>query len=772
MQKQTNIFQGRQSFLIRLTTIVSALVIGMFWYYAVITSASANNSPSSVYDGISPPGPVMNPSPVPCTNGEEALLIQDNVPWFAPLNQDPLGANVTELKAQNKKFCIINSGEIGIANLNQFPEIIISAAQIQSFYDNLFPGNVVHPALVGYVQNGGILSANLTDNASGPGAGGNWDDRTFIGGLTHTNDFTQNNNIVFSSHPIITGQFGGVNGGQVVDITSFQDLDDWNFASHGFFTNLPSNTRTILRDVFNRPVLIEYSFGNGIVIASQITNEWRYAGDFGSLLQNKKLLSNEIGYQGSLVSRCTPIDPNALANTKLMLAGNRFVALKDSPLAGLENEFIQQGCKHHVDPRLLVAIAAHESSLGLGFELLHVNPPSQATTTDNGLFNDGLGRQWQWKAGTKFCGKFNPFGLLHGITSTIRDCVDVNKILFDGRAPLKFDNYSKAINYLAGLLVADWLYFDGNERCDGSKTTVAGIADNQGAGCGYTGPGEETSWIAGVSGFLSTLIGSPNDVRNPAGFIQPRPERTLTSADFLLISDPIDILITDPQGRRIGFDIVSQQIINDIPDATFSGRGTNPTRISISAPLDGEYGVFLSAETDTPYLLQLFTQNASGTFPRVKTAGDIAAGEKINIQLQYDFERGSSLPLLLEIKPETLNPISKGIFTAFLIIPTGLDIQVKEISASTIRLEGIVPINVKAAGNKKLIAKFDREDFSDIFIGKKETILNLTGTLKNGVSISAIDTVKLLNKRATPLSLLLASLSSVLSELLSLLESL
>jgi len=27
-----------------------------------------------------------------------------------------------------------------------------------------------------------------------------------------------------------------------------------------------------------------------------MTIEWRYAGDFGGLLQNKKLLANELGY--------------------------------------------------------------------------------------------------------------------------------------------------------------------------------------------------------------------------------------------------------------------------------------------------------------------------------------------------------------------------------------------------------------------------------------------------------------------------------------------
>ncbi|MDP4010474.1 MAG: hypothetical protein Q8P37_01275, partial [Candidatus Spechtbacteria bacterium] len=289
-------------FLVAIAIMTIFLILGVLFSLGDVSKvlADENNLASSVYDGVSPEGPIMNPSPIPCTGGEDAALIQDNVPWFAPTDQDPLGANITELKAQNIDFCVINSSEVGTVNLSQFPEIIISAAQVQSFYNNIFTGGTAHSALTNYVQNGGILSANLTDNASGPGAGGNWDGRTFIGGLTHVHNSLNDNAISAPNHPIITGQFGGTNGGLVVDTGQFQDLDGWNSSSHGFFTNLPPNTTNIIVDSLNRPIMIEYSFGSGKVIASQVTNEWRYVGNFGGLPQNKKLLANEIGYQRSL----------------------------------------------------------------------------------------------------------------------------------------------------------------------------------------------------------------------------------------------------------------------------------------------------------------------------------------------------------------------------------------------------------------------------------------------------------------------------------------
>jgi hypothetical protein len=257
----------------------------------------------SAYTG-GPAGPVQNQSPIPCKGGEKVLLIQDNVPWFAAAGQDPLGANVTELKAQKKNFCIANSKDVGTTNLAQFREILISAAQNQAFYNNLFPGGVIHPAITAYVQNGGILSANLTDVASGPGAGGTWAGDFFVGGVQHVIAFSNFNDIADPTHPVITDLLPCPSGNcaPIVDGPgAFDDFDGWGFDSHGFFTTLPLGTTVIIKDqVTATPVMVEYFFGSGVVIATLTTTEWRYVGDFGALPQNKKLLANEIAYQDFL----------------------------------------------------------------------------------------------------------------------------------------------------------------------------------------------------------------------------------------------------------------------------------------------------------------------------------------------------------------------------------------------------------------------------------------------------------------------------------------
>jgi len=260
-----------------------------------------------------------------CVGGETALLIQDVVPWAAAAGQDPLGAVVTELKAQGKDFCIASSADIaaGAIALSQFSEILISSAQTQEFYDNLFPDGIIHPDITGYVENGGILSANLADCAAGPSDFGAWatdpcgvsesTSYALVGGVRHVTFYDQSNDIADSLHLVITSfelPCPSGNCGEIFDDEgSHDDLDGWTYDSHGYFTNLPPDSTTILRNSEGQPVFVEYPFGSGVVIASLTTTEWRYVGGFPELglPQEKKLLANELAYQNYLAS--LPQDP-------------------------------------------------------------------------------------------------------------------------------------------------------------------------------------------------------------------------------------------------------------------------------------------------------------------------------------------------------------------------------------------------------------------------------------------------------------------------------
>jgi hypothetical protein len=60
------------------------------------------------------------------------------------------------------------------------------------------------------------------------------------------------------------------------------------------------------------------------------------------------------------------------------------------------------------------------------------------------------------------------------------------------------------------------------------------------------------------------------------------------------VESPVNLLVVDPQGNRVGFDYISGEIVNEIPGALYNGLGTEPQLISISEPLNGDYTILLS----------------------------------------------------------------------------------------------------------------------------------------------------------------------------------
>lgn len=298
---------------------------------AALGSGPAAAQGGSVYEYGVPPGYVGVPPSFACTATETVLLIQNNVPWFAPAGDDPLGANVTELLAQGKNFCVATAPDAvakSAAELSQFAEILISAAQTQEFYDTLFPGGTILVNLSDYVNAGGFLKANLADHASGPGAGGNWDGDTFVGGVEHVFVATEdNNNIADASDRIVSDALPcpSANCGALVDTADFIDLDGWGLSSHGFFTDTPAGTTVILVDSSSRPVSIRYPFGSGLVHANLNTGEFRYVGGFDDSIVpiNKKLLANEIADQAG-----DALVVEAPAGTAAVLSGAGFVTVQ------------------------------------------------------------------------------------------------------------------------------------------------------------------------------------------------------------------------------------------------------------------------------------------------------------------------------------------------------------------------------------------------------------------------------------------------------------
>lgn len=97
----------------------------------------------------------------------------------------------------------------------------------------------------------------------------------------------------------------------------------------------------------------------------------------------------------------------------------------------------------------------------------------------------------------------------------------------------------------------------------------------------------------------------------------------------------------------------------------------------------------------------------------------------------------------VELKPETLNLASHGVFTAFITLPEGYDVA--DIDASTVQCEGASAVRGMIAGNT-FIAKFNREDLVDVSAGDEVT-LTVTGTLIDGTHrFEGSDTIRVVNE--------------------------
>ena len=76
---------------------------------------------------------------------------------------------------------------------------------------------------------------------------------------------------------------------------------------------------------------------------------------------------------------------------------------------------------------------------------------------------------------------------------------------------------------------------------------------------------------------------------------------------------PVKMLITDPDGLRIGYDPSSNQTINEIPYATYyPGNETRPEIIMIPYKKNGNYTVKIFGTQDGEYNLTCISLNQTG----------------------------------------------------------------------------------------------------------------------------------------------------------------
>jgi hypothetical protein len=133
---------------------------------------------------------------------------------------------------------------------------------------------------------------------------------------------------------------------------------------------------------------------------------------------------------------------------------------------------------------------------------------------------------------------------------------------------------------------------------------------------------------------------------------------------------PVSIFVTDPSGRRIGFDPAAGAALNEIgPDAHYNGFG-EPQIITINGLDPGDYKLRAKATGNGPFTLELTTFNEEGEEISSHTRSDIAT---VGIDIQpITITQFQGVPI--EIKPgefpNSINPRDRGRI-AVAIVSTG-----------------------------------------------------------------------------------------------------
>jgi len=97
----------------------------------------------------------------------------------------------------------------------------------------------------------------------------------------------------------------------------------------------------------------------------------------------------------------------------------------------------------------------------------------------------------------------------------------------------------------------------------------------------------------------------------------------------------------------------------------------------------------------------------------------------------------------IDIKPETLNLKSKGVFTAFIELPECYCEE--DVDIGTVECEGASALRVVMADDGRLIVKFDRKDLVGVSPGDAVE-LTVTGQLTNGTPFAGSDTIRVIDR--------------------------
>lgn len=162
------------------------------------------------------------------------------------------------------------------------------------------------------------------------------------------------------------------------------------------------------------------------------------------------------------------------------------------------------------------------------------------------------------------------------------------------------------------------------------------------------GAGDDTvSFDSGTAIIAEDTISFPYNHRKIVSYASKDVIKILTGNDldisikkpptkFLSIEkhSPINFFVKTPDGKRIGYDFINNRVINEIPDAYYSGNKSHFEYILIPEPIEGEYEIFINGTGNGSYEIQSDYFDEEVLFTRL-TLGEIAYNQQDGFSINF-----------------------------------------------------------------------------------------------------------------------------------------
>ncbi len=215
----------------------------------------------------------------------DVLLVQDVYPWA-------YNSNEIALSEAGVSYAVITSADLASSDMSGVRCLMYASDQPTSYYVNV---SASIDRIEAFVANGGTLIAHACDEGW---QGGTWDGIPILpAGMNHISNYSWYVHIVDPSHPVVTG-------------LTDEYFYDWNWSTHGYFTDVPEGVDVVMECAPGQPTYIEYGYGAGRVLATVQTIEWGFGnGTNANLVLRPDFLRNEIAYARTYFPSAAPREP-------------------------------------------------------------------------------------------------------------------------------------------------------------------------------------------------------------------------------------------------------------------------------------------------------------------------------------------------------------------------------------------------------------------------------------------------------------------------------